>query len=1189
MSASYTSALGMVGGLSPWAFWGLLAAALLVFLLILLIVLRRRRRKTAGPVTEKPAKQPALKLRGVWKKFLSGVPFQYRNALGLYQPYIVFGDVGAGKSTLVERCTDWRGLAAQFHPSYSKDPNLQIYQGSSAIVEEHSASLLADTTTSTRRELTQLWKRLRKSKSPRVVVVVRADVLLDESLEDSTRRAQLVRGKINILSSLLRHSIDVSIAVVRMDSREGYLEFCSYLQDQGRELELNLRQDNPVASINDVLRDFEPYLAHASASMGAIEYLKASNFVVGNSALLERVSNFVGVLSAYDPATIEPTIRNLVLSSSKNPVPIANPFEASITEEEAARFQPVRKHRFRAIALTAVGMAYLFAGFTYENQTISGAKKRLRPLLRGEETISTSAHEEERWQEFYEYLETRKKSTVAKLLPSFRQDDDIFLEKEIHMSYLEGIRSNVLLKKLSRLADSNDTDDQVQYLYFLAIVFGTDHNATGRHVLSELGSWSRVTGLSKNRISDFVRHNAAPFPRSLKLNATSLPKLLSGQGVEQWDQFFSQIERMLAAESSPIEQLTKLQNDSEAILGQIGELEKNRDLTVIIDKLKYDSELPIDPEWQDVLIRVSKVDRAPITNFLEAIQRSELSVVDSTLSLNRFLEEIRSLGESKSGQDYKVKTSHGTEVTSVDWETHVLKSRLAASLSGFVEVSRESPAWDSVLFERNARFRPLSLRGGSNLGVKSLDSAVAGVFTKKAFDQGIAKTLLALAETIKQLPLKDESKSAFKDYVLWALTEYAEEYVDAYELFYDEYSYTKVARSLLPYVAKRLSSRRSVLRAFLKSIADNTQLDLPEDNVYAAPLFSIPDHFAFVGDLVGQESEQGPALAAFIDILKAFAAELGDKQLYVGDPAKDPAAALKEKLGPEGRIALANYLGQEGSYDERMAQWFDASGVPRENRYPFVGLFGRANAIGKAQIETGVGKSWKPMRRKLDQLFSKFPFNRESDSPLTLQEIEFLVPEGEFWTQFVTTFGALVVKNDEGWRTQRSQSGSLRLPSGMLRQVNEVQRLTDLLWLEDATPKPISIYLRPMPSSATRRKDSLSAVLATLVVADQKVLAFNQKPSWHKIDYNWWEPSSASINVVLAEPGQANQNFRSLAVPNGMWSLYRIFVLAKHNQAAGLFTWTVSGPQRSKATVRFRAKEDPWEPVTIKSSTKAAQ
>ncbi|MBL4636915.1 MAG: hypothetical protein JKY56_23890 [Kofleriaceae bacterium] len=1102
----------------------------------------------------------------------------------LYQPYIVFGDVGAGKSSLIDRCIDWRGLAAQFHPSYIENPNLQIYQGSSSIVEEHSASLLSDTSPKTRRELIRLWRRLKDGKSPRVIVVLRADALIDESLEQTVRRAQLVRGKINILSTLLGRPIDVGISIVRMDSREGYLEFCQFLQNSERSLQLEISPDDPLTSIAECMTEFEGYLAAASTFLDPPAYLKSANFVLGNATLLDRVASFTEVLTAYDPATQEPILRSLVLASEKNPTPLVNPFQATITEKEAATFQPLRRHRKRAAVLAFVGIAYLLAGFSYEQVTVSRAKEMIKPLMsRGSETINISG-----WERFYDYLEDRKSSLASRVLPSFKTNHDVFIEQEIFDFYLDGIRHKVLIPRLNTLeARKGDQAEQKEYLYVLAILAGTKENETGRYILKHLDDWGDTTRFKKRMIEDYVRNNDKAPLSMRKLNSDSLSQLFPNLEIESWDKFFATV-RELSASMEPVafEAIEEARTQAQNILNEIEQLETKKATLAVINRLMADEELNLSDDWKGELAKIAKIDHQPIAEFLRVVVH-EPTLADAGLPLGSFVDALLKIVEEpplKSPIGYFRGTSARTvELDTAVWTKMVARSRVAESVARFTDMSREEPSWESIFFEPSAKFKQVSFKGGRGVGVEGIEIADSGYFTKRAYNSAVSKVIASLPANLETLNLSELDKQRFKSLITRSLGDYAGEYVDAYQTFYDDYRYAKVEPSLLPYVIKQLSGKRSVLSKFVKQINFNTQLELPEENEYADILYVIPESFEFVGLLVGEDSEQAPALAAYMDLLRQFAEELDNTDPFVGDEAKDPAAALKGQLSAIGRVALATYLNEPGAHLAKVEEWLVASGVPREYRYPFIGLFKRANAIGTGQIERTVATRWKTIRREtLVTVLSKFPFVRDSEEEASRDQVDRLLgPTGKFWTEFRETFGSLVVRGAQGWKSKRSRGGRLAMPARMLSEVNEVQSLVDTMWNEDGTPKPFALQVKSMPSSS-EEKGPLFAVLATMGLGEESVSGFNQRPSFRTLSYQWWEPTTASVEVVFAQRGREQKNFRRLASAGEMWAFFRLLKLAEEESGPKQFLWKILGPRRASALVGFEFRENPWSLVTLR-------
>src|SRR5205085_1132256 len=119
-----------------------------------------------------------------------------------FQPFVVLGESASGKSLLISKYTDWKGQAAQFYPSYSVDPQLQIYVGSKAVIQEVPSTLLADTSTVARTALLRLWRPLFRKREPIAVLTFSAAALRQATPESLRTQAQTLRGKLNVLSRI---------------------------------------------------------------------------------------------------------------------------------------------------------------------------------------------------------------------------------------------------------------------------------------------------------------------------------------------------------------------------------------------------------------------------------------------------------------------------------------------------------------------------------------------------------------------------------------------------------------------------------------------------------------------------------------------------------------------------------------------------------------------------------------------------------------------------------------------------------------------------------------------------------------------------------------------------------------------------------------------------------------------------
>jgi len=266
-----------------WDNWPYFLAIILLVVLIWLLIrqIRRRRAKPSEDAEpqEKEEALPRSSLRNIWKAFLKEIPGELRRSILLYHPFLVFGDIGSGKSLLIDTYTDWKGQANQFYPSYTVNPLLQIYLGSKALVQEIPASLLNNTSMTVRDALQKLWKPLFRWRDPTVVAVLNAETLQSGDPEDLKRQAQMIRGKINVLSRIRKKPIKLFIAITSADTIDGCHEFFSLLRQNNASLKLAFSNQSDLKNITTCLESYEELLPHAMTTLSAEAYLKVISFL----------------------------------------------------------------------------------------------------------------------------------------------------------------------------------------------------------------------------------------------------------------------------------------------------------------------------------------------------------------------------------------------------------------------------------------------------------------------------------------------------------------------------------------------------------------------------------------------------------------------------------------------------------------------------------------------------------------------------------------------------------------------------------------------------------------------------------------------------------------------------------------------------------------------------------------------
>ncbi|MCH2205666.1 MAG: hypothetical protein MK132_07335 [Lentisphaerales bacterium] len=317
----------------------------------------------------------AKELISSWRDFLQAIPGDFRRSILHYKPFIVMGGSSSGKTQLIDKYTNWKGMARQFYPSYNSNSKLQFYLGTQSLIQEVSLPILEDSSKPARRALKKLWRKTFAKSEPVVVLVVPVNKLDNSSVDILRKQAQLLRGKINVIAWERKASVKTRIALTHMDSIEGYAEFCKLLSDNNIPLNLNLK-DYSTNSLSTALEPYEKHLSLALTTMSSTEYLKIISFFQEAPKQLARIETFVKALCMVEPLSPVPDLQEIIFTSNLDSDKLCIPFKVSATECIINRWT-YRKHQLYAAASFAILFGYGALGYYLENRRLDSIEAHL--------------------------------------------------------------------------------------------------------------------------------------------------------------------------------------------------------------------------------------------------------------------------------------------------------------------------------------------------------------------------------------------------------------------------------------------------------------------------------------------------------------------------------------------------------------------------------------------------------------------------------------------------------------------------------------------------------------------------------------------------------------------------------------------------------------------------------------------
>lgn len=1214
---------------------GLVIVLVLLALAVALFAWLKKRKAAAaadgGGGAPAPGKLPKLDLRAIWKAFLRNAPYANRRAIPIFQPVIVLGAAGSGKTSLIERYTDWRGQAAQFYPSYVDDPLLQIYQGRKVVVQELSPALLADPSERVRKALEKLWKPLRRGKSPKVVVVLNGARLQSTSPDALIRDAQMIRGKINVLASLLNAPVETRVVLTHMDQVEGCLVLSDLLRERGSGMRLLVGEGQP--SLSDQLGQYEAFLPLVLTARAGRDYLRALTFLDSAATLVQPLEAFLEALAAPDAISDAPDLVDVTLESAQDAECLEHsPFTAHITAEEARRFRPQRRHQWAAVAIAVGGVVYLSAGFRHEKHSVAEANRLLTSFLARPSNVSAR-------DDFFRYLHDRRASVARWLLPSYRADDAVFIEDEIRHRFLEGVRERILLPKLAQY----DEGQGVKGLYLLALLYASEHGALGQFVLENKHEWASELSIPPQLIEDYVTANvsqgitpplddaefAQRFELALVASLPDAPKLLLA------------VESALQSGLITPDALREMKQSVAKIRQGIAGIARTEIVVHISELLKDETGLQFAANWRERLDSSPRFDAAQLDAVLSMIEDSELAYpAPSTLDLAALVATVERVAtpllpttaapaEEAAGTtgkadgapgaapaaasappaadaadaapasdsvpadgvaasppvadpDYRFRvTGREVSISVAAWRDLIVRSAIVSMLDDFRAQDRD---FESVLFASTKGYRDVVLnarRDGSSYFSGKI--RIPGIYTAQAFDDKLKTPLVKLDSLLDRLPIPAEPRDLFREYVSLQIEAYATEYVAQYRSFYAAFGYRSSTGASLRYLLAQLQLPSSPLRAMLRDMVRNTSLDVPEDSLLLEPLLQVPSTFAFLRAMSPQPGGDIPALADYLAILGKMQVDLEEPQAGAAKADGAPAeavgvAALKQQLSPLGGIALAIYRNDDDSYRRQVDAWLGGLNIRSEWAHPFTGPIDIGYAIGRVELESAVATSWADLKSQyVEPLGRLFPFERDAETVAAVDVMErSLNPTNAFWTAFGNEIAPLLTQQRGAWQERNGRFRPIALPPDLLATVNNMQAIAAALWDAEGKPKPLTVDVRALslpitPSGAYRMLTSY------LQVGGSTVFGFNQRPDWISVPIEWWKAEAASVGAAYSTGSTAARVYRSLGVANTQWSFYRLLQRGRlTDSSSGTWTWQVAAPDSGKATVRFEIEGDPW-------------
>ncbi|NOQ35806.1 MAG: hypothetical protein GQ569_07910 [Methylococcaceae bacterium] len=1166
--------------------WIALGLVFALICLLIYVIWRRKHPKNNDKASSSAMDVPekvllaSNSLSKVWRSFVSNIPWRLRSGALAVPVSLVIGEAGSGKTEIINRYTAWQGQDFRFHPSAINDSLLQIYQGAKALVLEFSSSLLYDTHPATYRAMKKLWRRL--PTNLQAVVVIDATTLLEPDPERLRLSGQALSGKLKVFNELDGSPLPLTITLSHMEKVQGFVEFCTFLETTNIPLQIEFPKKDGINRLSSCLEDFEPHLSRALLSCSAQDYLKIVNFLNEAPRLLGVLSEFLHLADLGQSPSSNPIIRLCLLSKEIHSFK-TQPFALQPNYIAQSPFK-LDYHAKAALILLLLGFGYFGGSYYFQKSLIRGVMENIKTVRR----TPINLYPEKISPLFLDFSADLNKNPLLSFQPNFFPN----MVGYSNLLLIREIRSYYLIPMLEKA--QFESDSIYKSIKLLAIFYGTPDNDMGKLVLEQLQS-KPTDYMIKHRllIDEYINNNTHLQELNRPLNG--LNYTLSKSYNDIYELLISTLhtfELILEKQSMDESELSIISQNTSELLKFMDELNSHTHERMMMNWLVENTGLEIN--LRTYSRQQTELRQKPMQDLLRlvgSINISDENDCATALSINQCIKKIQGIAEAKTNiDDVSMKFTLSGDYFSYhskQWSDLIQRQRLTMLMRNTMRSHKNNNGW---IFFNTPSFYPNREMNATNNGdiLFSGKARIDGRLSADAFEKDVKPAIMALSEVIAKLPVDKNDKSRFTKYILNNLRIYSDRYINAHYNYFQHLKVSIKSAWELNYVLEQLQQPNSPLLQALIVIKENTALKLSESPHFGSFTNKLR-LFSFVQRLMQEKEGIYPEFQKYQFIISQMHMELSSTEPYLAKDPNEKAASLKGAITPMGRVAWGMLLNEDGSYSKLVKNWLLNAGIPKNWQQPFLAPVQKVAALGTAEIKTTIDGIWLDIwDSSITPLLVKFPFapNAGDDKELSLDELNktFHPTQGVFWGTFQQYLAPLYKFNNGIWMERQELVGRLKLPTDTLKRVNAAQQLTNHLWDDKGTPKPLEVSVKAglLPTFDTEQIPNAPLVsLNYLREGAISVLGFNQQVVWQKLALEWWTPQLAEVGMEFRKDESPTRVYSNISVSNSQWNFFR---LLQRGQSAGNnnYQWSLAHPEFPKQplNLEFTFKSVPWAVFT---------
>jgi hypothetical protein len=1176
-------------------------------------LLRAQKRPSTDGLTTMPSAAGG-QLRATWRRFLQTLPRDYRRSILSFDHFVVLGDASAGKSTVIDRYTDFRRQAKQFLGSHVFDSYIDLYIGSRSVTMELASSVLFDVGPKCQSALRRLWRPLYRRSAPTVVVVVDMERLRRDDY-DLVDYAERLRGKINLLSGICKRPLEVRVVLTHLDENPGFEAFSALCSNEKIPLYIPLlagSDERPLtAQLEAWVEGARAHLSRALVHGGAAQLRACVTFLRATQSFPKPLAKFVEALFAPETFSSLPRSGGVYLASAQAAEP--NPLQGRPVGQRPP--DPRARHRVLATALAALVLVYLSAAFFTQRSTRLLASTALASYV----PVAPEKERDRALRSAIQEFACAGCGAVARV-PDFYRESRVDLRE--HFSEL--VRTELLIPNLRKVARdgfvvagslSNRTRRALFYLALIhadrsdSLRIGKDHK--------RLQAWAEMTELPPELIEMYLEATERPYTGEVPFE---LPERFDPRDMPPyWLSLLSDIDRLISdGQAISADELKALQArvadaaqalgrfDHEQIVEEILGLVLSSDAREpLANHTRYKLQFEVfGATRKEVELSSGHENNANLSVIFQTIRASyvespEVPLVATLAERLSALYELPAGGAATKAQSVQL----GGKTFKFDPARWAALVRSAAASELVAVLLRRNERDGSVFIPPDARNSYASLGWNATNAGNSIfvgRAEIAPLYTQAAYDALVREPVQKLERILEMVNVPKAQKDQLKELVRRNVRSYAIEYERQLRAFYVAFGLKAPSAEALRVAVAQMSADESQYAAFLHNV--HRQLDIDTKGELLTGMqqeLRAYDGLRQLFDHAGAEAEIGKYRAILTQLLQDLG-KPGDAPADDAEERDDPThETLEGALKQTGRVALESVRGDSGSYAQLIRQWHASLGLSPVLIEPFLAPIFELERLGLRDTKRILSRAWEEqLAPDFQRIGQKFPFDtHDYAEDVTPQELDSLLnpSSGRLFSFIRRYLGPLADPRAQGRYQMRDVfRDQLDLPENILQTINGGEALATQLYDGKGRAAPLTLQIATVPfEHGTDPHYGLTLVY--LSVGEASINNFNQRPGLTTVRVDWTREQISQVGIQLMNLDTQEKLYpEPLAAPVSSWSVLRLLAAAKAAQVkkpdhARVYTWQVRhqpGGGRTTA-VRFIVIGDPFAPFTLGPSTLA--